>query len=376
MSSVAYITNIAPDAISGGFSAMNRAMFDFLSLEHIVDYIGPVNPKPNLWEKALSKTGRTLKLGGNFYYFSRHRLEAIRSEVENTLEKSKAEYAVFHGFTPWIHTRPRLPYIAWSDCTFFQYVRIFHDAKVFRANDLKRIQEREASWLQKAERVIFRSAWAASEAIQDYNLAEDRVGVVGNFGFLTPPQSDNYQGAKDFLMITTNFRQKGGPVVLEAFRLVRTENPDIRLILVGDHPGETVLQEPGVVYLGWIEKSNSEQIELLNRTIAGARCIVHPTIADTNPMVLIEAGYFGCPAISTRRYAIPELVVDGVSGLLLDDPTDVAQLVKYMDWMLQQDERYRLMRKEARDHMLGYYTRKAFQQRLSLEISSVEAHLK
>jgi glycosyltransferase involved in cell wall biosynthesis len=125
------------------------------------------------------------------------------------------------------------------------------------------------------------------------------------------------------------------------------------------------------VYLGSIDKSDSKQRSLLERTYARARCLLHPTTADTNPMVLIEAGYFGCPAISTRRYAIPELVVDGVSGLLLDDPTDVTALTNHMIWMLQPGERYRQMRREARTHMLGYYTREAFQRRLTAEISRV-----
>jgi len=355
---------------------MNRAMLDVLAREYLVNYIGPINPKASTPQKIYSKARRMLGLGGDFFFFSEERLEAIRRGVETGLQASKAEFVIFHGFTPWIQTHPSLPYIAWSDCTFFQYVRIFHDAKVFRADDLKRIQEQEARWLQKAERVIFRSAWAASEAIHDYHLAKDRVGVVGNYGFLTPPSSDTYTGARDFLMITTNFRQKGGPVVLEAFRLVRKENPGMRLILIGDHPGKNVLQEPGVVYLGWIDKANRDQADLLNQTIAGAMCIVHPTIADTNPMVLIEAGYFGCPAISTKRYAIPELVKNEVSGLLLDDPTDVSALVKAMETILQQNQKYLQMRKEARSHMLGYYTREAFQHRLSLEIACVEEQLK
>ena len=52
----------------------------------------------------------------------------------------------------------------------------------------------------------------------------------------------------------------------------------------------------------------------------------------------------------------------------MDDPTDVAQLVIHMNWMLQQDERYLLMRKEARSHMMANYTCEAFQQRLISEI--------
>lgn len=354
---------------------MNQAMNELLCRKYCVDYIGPVSPKPSFWQHAFSKTRRVLGLRGDFFYFSERRLEAIRSEVEERLRESASELAVFHGFAPWIHTIPKMPYIAWSDCTFWQYVHIYHDANCFRKSDLVRIMDREAAWLRNAERVIFRNAWAASSAIREYHLNPSQVAVVGNYGFIVPPAADIYSGPADFLMITTNFRQKGGAIALEAFRQVHEAHPDSRLLIVGDQPDKKMLREPGVVYLGWIDKSDPSQQNLLTQTFAQAMCILHPTTADTNPMVLIEAGYFGCPAISTRCFAIPELVVDGISGLLLQNPTDVPALVKSMKWMLQRGESYFRMRVATRSHMLGYYTRDAFQHRLSSEIAAVAAHI-
>jgi glycosyltransferase involved in cell wall biosynthesis len=376
MNHVSYITSIAIDNISGGFSAMNRAMFDSLSFKYSIDYVGPVNPQPSFSQHCLSKALRVVRLGGDFYFFSEKRLEFIRSIVEKRLAVSPALFAVFHGFTPWILIRPSMPYTAWCDCTFWQYIHIYHDAGRFRSSDLQRIKESEAAWLRNAERVIFRSEWAASQAIADYQLNPDRVGVVGNYGFMKPPSRDLYEKGQDFLMITTNFLQKGGPLTVEAFRQVHINHPATRLVIAGDYPGEKVLREPGVVYLGWIDKSNADQTALLRTAVARARCLVHPTTADTNPMVLIEAGYFGCPSISSKRFAIPELVKDGASGMLLEDPTDVTAIAGAMLWMLEQDERYFRMRQEARNHMLRHYTVEVFQQRLATEFETIEKGLK
>ncbi len=355
---------------------MNRAMFDSLSLKYSIDYVGPVNPKPSFPQHCLSKARRGLGIGGDFFFFSEKRLQSIRTIVEKRLAVSPALFSVFHGFTPWIHIRPPMPYVTWSDCTFWQYIHTYHDAGRFRSSDLQRIKESEVAWLRNAERVIFRSMWAASEAIRDYGLNPDRVGVVGNYGFMKPPAQDLYEAGQDFLMITTNFRQKGGAVTVEAFRQVHIQHPDTRLVIVGDHPGESVLREPGVVYLGWIEKSNPNQIEHLRAAFARARCLVHPTTADINPMVLVEAGYFGCPAITTKGFAIPELVKDGVSGMLLEDPTSVTALAGAMAWMLEQDQCYFKMRQEARNRMLRNYTVEVFQGRLAAEFATVEKGLK
>ena len=373
---VSYITSIALDRISGGFSAMNRAMFDSLTSKYICDYIGPVNPKPIFSQHFLSKAGRMLRLGGDFFFFSEKRLEAIRTAVEKRLAASSALFAIFHGFTPWIHIRPPMPYIAWCDCTFWQYIHIYHDAGRFRSSDLQRIKEREAAWLRNAERVIFRSEWAASEAIRDYRLNPDRVGIVGNYGFMKPPPRDLYELGQDFLMITTNFRQKGGPVSVEAFRQVHLKHPGTRLVIVGDHPGEKLLREPGVVYLGWIDKSNSDQTDVLRAAFASARCLIHPTTADINPTVLVEAGYFGCPSITTKRFAIPEMVKDGISAILLEDPTNVTAIAGAMAWMLEQDQCYLRMRQEARNQMLRNYTVEVFRERLAAEFATVEKGLK
>ena len=368
---VAFVTNIPLDSFSGGFSAMNKAMFELLSLRYDVDYIGPVNPKPSFLQHAVSKALRVLGLGGDFYFFSEQRLEIIREEVESRLKDSTAEFIVFHGFTPWIHIKPSRPYIAWNDCTFWQYVHIYCEAPDFRPSDLDRLKQQEAVWLQNAQRVIFRSAWAAAQAVDHYRLDQKLVGFVGNYGFASPPAADVYAGSQDFLLVATNFQQKGGPVAVAAIKEVRQSHPAARLIIVGEHPGNEVLREPAVHYLGSLDKSDPAQQQLLDQTFANACCLIHPTHADTNPMVLIEAGYFGCPAISSRRYAIPELVVDGVSGFLMDDPSSVVELAGLMLRVLRQDEAYRAMRQQARSHMLAYYTRDAFRERLLAEIAKV-----
>ena len=57
---------------------------------------------------------------------------------------------------------------------------------------------------------------------------------------------------------------------------------------------------------------------------------MHPTRSDIAPLLLVEAAMFGCPAIASRAFAIPELVADGESGLLLDAPGDPAEVAAAM----------------------------------------------
>jgi glycosyltransferase involved in cell wall biosynthesis len=62
--------------------------------------------------------------------------------------------------------------------------------------------------------------------------------------------------------------------------------------------------------------------------LAGARCLVFPVQwEEPFGMVMIEAMACGTPVVALRRGAVPEVVVDGVTGFIGDDPGDLAELI-------------------------------------------------
>ena len=339
-----FISNLPRELRTGGFSAMSAAACDALQRRHGVAYVGPIDPPAAPWEKAVSKALRVSGLGGDFFAFSKRRLRAIAREVEGR-ERPGAELDFFHGFTPWIATRPGRPYVAWSDCTFADYIDIYHDRRAFRLEDLSRIERTEAAWLRGAVRVLFTSGWAAGRAIETYGLDRAKVGEVGIFGELEAPTVDAYAGAPTFAFVATNFAAKGGPIVLEAFRRVRQTHPQAQLTIVGADPGD-LAAEPSVRYVGFLRKEEPDELARFRAVLSQARAVVHPTRSDIAPLLLVEAAMFGCPVIASRAFAIPELVVDGESGLLLDAPADPAVVAAAMARMLE-DAGYAGMRAAA-----------------------------
>lgn len=368
-----YVSNLPADLRSGGFSAMNAAAHEALRKGHEVYYAGPINPPVETWRKGLSKLRRMAWLAGDFPIFSASRLAAIAAQVE-ARSRPDARADFFHGFTPWSGTRPSRPYIAWSDCTFRDYIGIYHCRGYFRTADLARIEAAEAAWMRGARRLGFTSAWAAKRAIGDYGLDPTRVAVVGIFGEIELPEADAYDGSRQFAFVSTNFAAKGGVVVLEAFRRVRTVHPDASLIVVGDAPAG-LEAEPRVSAAGFLRKEDPVQNARLRAILSASRAVVHPTRSDIAPLLAVEAGYFGCPVISARRFAIPEIVEDGVTGLLLDDPADAAAVAGAMTWMLEADAPYAAMRKAAWMRTRQAHTKARFEERLQacVEASLAEA---
>lgn len=356
MTTINFISNLPRDLRSGGFSAMNAAAFDALEC-HADVHFNPISLPVDRPRQLLSRVLREVGLRGHFEFFSHARLSRTAAEAAAALERP-ADLNFFHGFTPWIATRPLGPYAAWSDCTFRDYIGIYHPLGHFCRSDLDRIEAAEAVWLRSASGVAFTSKWAADRAISHYGLDPLRVAVVGIFGETELPQVDGFAGGAGFAFISTDFAAKGGPVVLEAFRQVRADHPEATLTIVGDSPKR--IEQPGVQRTGFMRKECTEDNERFRAILARSRAVVHPTSSDVAPLLAVEAAYFGCPVIASNRFAIPEIVDHGRTGLLVEDPTNCGQVAEAMIQMLQDETAYCAMRRAAwdkarRDHLKVHF---------------------
>jgi glycosyltransferase involved in cell wall biosynthesis len=356
-----FVSHLPSELRSGGFSAINAGAWDVIGKHHTVRYVGPVNPPVIAWQKVLSKLRRVSGAAGDFFQYSQQRLAMIAREVDARCAP-EAQFDFFHGFTPWVLTRPSRPYLAWSDCIFRDYIDIYHQRREFRADDLRRIEHAEAVWTKCAHRIAFTSAWAADRAAQAYGLSRERIDVVGIFGEIEVPDQDVYAGAKQFAFVSTNFEAKGGRVVLSAFRKVRKNHSDATLVIVGDQP-RYVKSEPGVITTGFLRKEDPEENRRYRQILAQSRAIVHPTKSDIAPLLIIEAGYFGSPVISSRRFAIPGLVDDERTGILLDNPADACAVADAMTALLGIETRYRAMRQAAWAKARDHHSKAAFERR-------------
>ena len=113
--------------------------------------------------------------------------------------------------------------------------------------------------------------------------------------------------------------QKGLEVLLGAVKLIADRGTDVHLVLVGDGPMRARLHRRAE-RLGITDRVTLAgavgQDELANY-YAGADVFCLPSFAEGVPVVLMEAMASGRPVVATRIAGIPELVEDGVSGLLV-----------------------------------------------------------
>lgn len=81
------------------------------------------------------------------------------------------------------------------------------------------------------------------------------------------------------------------------------------------------------------------------------------------PRVVIEAMAAGTSVVATKSAGVPEAVIDGETGFLVD-PNDERKLVKDIDFLLKNEAKNKLMAKKARSRALKLFDIKKINQKI------------
>jgi glycosyltransferase involved in cell wall biosynthesis len=144
-------------------------------------------------------------------------------------------------------------------------------------------------------------------------------GIETEIGFAREGRQS--KGTFDILYMSRVQGYKGPDVLIRAFR--RLTDPGLRLHIAGTGPAiETCRSlaagDPRIRLYGFVQ--GAERIRLLST----ADCVVLPSLWPENaPVSIQEAFQFGPVVIASRIGGIPEMVRDGVNGLLVE-PGDEA----------------------------------------------------
>ncbi len=137
-------------------------------------------------------------------------------------------------------------------------------------------------------------------------------------------------GGKDatiLLYVGRLSREKGVPLLAEAFRRAAADRPDLRLAIVGEGPGreeiERLLKGTPHKLLGPLTGDD------LAAAYASADIFCLPSETETFGQVAVEAAASGLPVITVDRGAAHERVVDGETGLVATagDPASLAEAI-------------------------------------------------
>jgi glycosyltransferase involved in cell wall biosynthesis len=128
--------------------------------------------------------------------------------------------------------------------------------------------------------------------------------------------------------------EKGVFDLLEAVAALRASVPDVRLICAGDGDRTAVARyaerlgiADGVKFTGWVGPSGKRAL------LESAAAFALPSYTESLPVSLLEALGAGVPTVATPVGAIPDVLVDGVTGHLVA-PGDKAGLKRALAKLL------------------------------------------
>ncbi len=117
----------------------------------------------------------------------------------------------------------------------------------------------------------------------------------------------------ELLFVGAAFHVKGGYETLLAAAEAHRDYP-VHLSMVTRAPAEIVRQFAGEPYVTFYSGVGQGELERLFRKAHG---FILPTHTDTFGFVFLEAMSYGAPAIGSDLFAVPEIIEDGVTGLVV-----------------------------------------------------------
>ena len=190
----------------------------------------------------------------------------------------------------------------------------------------------------RADRVVVPSLYSASVAREVYGIPDAKLAIVPEpidltdwrrrFGEAAGPKASR----PTILSVARMYPRKRLEDLLHAAVIVRARIPQAQIRIVGEGPESARLRllhrELGlgdtVVLLGEVSRSRLA----VEYTIAHCFCL--PTVQEGFGLVFAEAMAAGLPVVACRAAAVPEIVEDGRTGLLVGErnPAELAHALE------------------------------------------------
>jgi glycosyltransferase involved in cell wall biosynthesis len=194
--------------------------------------------------------------------------------------------------------------------------------------------ELEKSWLESigiaSEKIAIIRFPAIPSELLNFKTNVDIMGDVLYLGRIVP--------------------RKGVHILIKALSIVKQRIPNIRATIAGPADPrylkklKKLVKESGlennVTFLGPVEEEKKYHI------IKAHRILVFPSLKDLHPIVLLEAQALGVPVIASRVGAIPEIIRNGETGILIERG-NVLELAKVIELLLRSFDLYYQCSKKA-----------------------------
>ena len=200
------------------------------------------------------------------------------------------------------------------------------------------------TYRKKISRYIALNEFCRQKFIEG-GLPADKIKVKPNC--VTVEDKPDVAIRRGFLFVGRLSSEKGVSLLAEAAKQV----PEASITVLGEGPGRKTLENLPNVHLKGFQSS-----DLVRKAMRESACLLMPSIWYENfPRTLVEAFACGLPVIASRLGTLPELVQDGVNGILFEykSSKDLSQKIQ---WAQTHPEALQTMGMKAKQQYQAMYS--------------------
>jgi len=264
----------------------------------------------NADEFDLIQSPRRMKLNNWLKRFIKKTIRKLLPDLPNAhITRTTKEYNLIHcahclslNKKPWI--------------VDIEYVNQFWAGGVIRnKNKVSRILMRN-----NCKKIIAWTKWSYDSIIKEFPEIKEKIEIVYPG---IPAQKFKKQKSDriNLLFSSRRFYFKGGLHALEIINRLTKKYKKVYGIIVSDIPKEILekySRNKKIKFIGFIPKK-----DLFNKIYPTADIFVYPSYTDTFGFQLTEALSFGLPVISVGGQTRKEIIKDGKTGFVIDEPKNL-----------------------------------------------------
>jgi len=305
--------------------ANKSSMYRYLSNYYDIMFIKPALPKyishlntirtfhPNLkiWKQ---RKGRIDETFGKTLASFRALTDSINRQVNSLNLKYDAILQVSSLFGPTRNPK-KVPYISYHDSTVrnpeMMWPRWMPDEFTKYRDSWYAL---ETDLFKSVSKIMTYSKYAKDTMVGEYGIASEKISVVGSAIKIYDNYSIDWQKRnKAVLFVSTDFERKGGYELISMFEDVADQVPGATLTIAGSLPSDIeTLEKPWLIKLGSVSRQR------IIDAYKGASVLAHPAKYDPFPSVILEAANFEIPCVASNICGIPEMIIDGKTGYLIE----------------------------------------------------------
>jgi glycosyltransferase involved in cell wall biosynthesis len=265
----------------------------------------------------------------------------------------------------------RLPTVIWRDATFAGALASHRGLRNMAPRSVRLGHAMERRALQRVRYALFRSDWAARDAIASYGADPARVRVVPTGGNLNVDLSeadvlasfmDRPRDRCRLLFIGVDWEAKGGDTALAVARELNDRGLPTELIVAGCAPQCDPLPS-FVKALGFIDGNTPSGRERIVGLMRSSHLLIMPSRRETYGNVFAEASSVGLPCIGSRAGGIPTVVREGINGATFAEGQPLKEYADYIIALMGEPERY---------HRLALSANRFYRERLHWNVAGAE----